>query len=230
MPYNPNELPYSSGPTGWMMNVPNGAYRSDRWNEIAGLTNKAQGAAGAGQMAASLYGLYQGIRDGRLAKKMEKDLVRPLFEIPEAAQESYNLSKNLAAPKTTALDDLALQKNQNSSAIATSRAISGSTSSQDLLAAVTGINATETDGNTAILDRALNDYNRRQEVLRQEAGRMAEWQNKAQEFNKIDPFYEKAAAISALKNSKEQNIQKGIGGLVQGGTSVAQSILTAGMM
>ena len=196
--------------------------------QIAQDTSMGQGMAGIGNLATGLYSIYQGIKDKREYKELAKNLVRPIFEIPEAAIDSLDATRNLAAPKTTALDDIALQKNQASSAAATSKAIGASTSSQDLLAAITGIDANEKDANTQILERSIADYNARQERLRQEQAKMAEWQSKKQDFDKIDPFYEKAAAISALRNSSERNIAGGIGNTVQGATSLAQTIAMGG--
>jgi hypothetical protein len=110
---------------------------------------------------------------------------------------------------------------------ATSDAVRSSTSSQDLLSAITKINEGEMDKRNDLMEYASQDYLKRQGDLIKAKNDYANWQLEKQDRDVYDRFARDSSAASALKNAYMRNRYNGVQGTVGGVMDVATSLIPA---
>jgi hypothetical protein len=165
------------------------------------------------QLGPAAYQMFQGIKQTREGKEMQKNLgERVGYEIPEAAQSALGIAKSVASPM-----EMAGQRNmQNAIALQQAstlgRATRAATSSQDLLGVMTNLGEKGMEQEQEIGMAAAQDYQRRQQMLAGAYNMMAGYQEKKRADEQQD-WYEKAQAAAAMRGAGMTNTLGGIEGL-----------------
>jgi hypothetical protein len=163
------------------------------------------GAAIAG--ANALFGLGTGVYQMIKAHKMQEGLVDPTYQIPQSQIDALNLAKQQTQSRSFVGQNELENKQYANTASSTSNILKASTSGQDALAALTGINANNSAANNDMAYFAAQDYQNRLGSLKEQQGIMAGYEDKKQERDVYDRFYRTSAAISALKEGGMRNIK-----------------------
>lgn len=180
-----------------------------------------------GNVGVGLYKFIEGRRQQKAYEEMIKNLMDPIYQIPTEATNALNQSKSLAESKQFAGQTQAEQKLDQSVANATSQAVRTATSPQELLAAVTQINANEMSAKNDLMEKAADDYLNRQMNLAGERKSYAAYEDKKQERDIYDKFYRDSAAASALRESAMRNQFGGFEQMLYGGAKGATSFIPA---
>ncbi len=182
--------------------------------------NIASGLGAIGGIGQIGLGIWQGFQ----ARKLEKDNKRPTYEIPSAIKDNMTMAQMRALEgipeeqKQQYIDNL--QKNQLLQ-------LTAAGDRGNSLNAIAGIAA---QGNEGIRNLATADANQRiqnQQTAYKMNAAYGDAQNTEFELNKLNPFYENAAAIRGLKNSQQQNVFGGIKSITDTAQDAAK--LAAGM-
>jgi hypothetical protein len=153
------------------------------------------------------------------AKKLEKANARPDYEIPEAANEAMGASRDsLGVAQTMAAQNLLPGQERIEAKLGqgAAQAIGGVREAggggAGMMAAIAGIN---TNQNNAIADLGVRAAEFKQDNMRNLQGAYldmanahsmyAGYQEKQWEWDKANPYLERAAAIRALKGASQQN-------------------------
>lgn len=152
----------------------------------------------------SAYGLYENIKGNQMAK----DNVRPTYTIPD------EIKQNLTQSDQMALEGLPdAQKQQYIQNIQRSQQL-GLNSLSDRKAGLSGIEGIVQSGNDAAGNLlSLDSTARRQnQILAMQQGQnLANYKDKAFDYNKNQPYQNTAAAARALQGAGLQNIAGGLG-------------------
>jgi hypothetical protein len=181
------------------------------------------GAIGAGQIsnwagggatttvgaATALYGLYQ----RKKADKLDKNNVRPTYEIP------LEIQQNLSQAQQQALQGLPEEQKQqfiSNLQRSSAYALSQGSSRRGGLAGISAINQNQNDayGNLLVQDAGARMQNQQQLYgMRQN---MVDYKDKQWGINKENPYYEMVAKAESLRGAGAQNISSGAQTMVQG--------------
>jgi hypothetical protein len=176
-------------------------------------------AIGAGvKIGGALIQGIQGLLQGRKARKMAKENIRPEYEIPKEIESNLRLAK-MRKNQGMGGDAYAKQlrdiwRNRNA-------AVSGA---QDRRSGLAAISATQQAANDASLKLNIADDNTRRDNERQYMGQnqiMAGYRDKAWDYNKRQKFEENAAAIRALYGASRENGNRAMNGIMEAGTMAA---------
>lgn len=158
-------------------------------------------------------GVYQGIK----ANKMEKDLVRPTYETPEQINEITNIARRLYGSDMPGMDAMEQRtKSSTAEALKTAKDVGTPSNILGSLASVYGSEMKSLeDLGIANAEYSTQMADKLKSALSVEAG----YADKEFEYNEADPYSEKAAAISALKEAAIKNV---FGGAQNVGSGVYQ--------
>ncbi len=152
----------------------------------------------------SLYGIYQQHKGNQMAAQNQ----RPNYEIPDEIKQNLSQAQNMA------LEGLpAEQKQQYLQNIQRSQNF-GLGAQSDRKGGLAGLGSIVQSGNDASMNLLSADAQARRQnqgALMNARTAMAGYKDKAFEFNKANPFYEKAAAARAMQGAGQQNIWGGLG-------------------
>lgn len=142
------------------------------------------------------------------AKQFEKD--RPEFVIPQAQQQALNSAKHQASLTGLPGQDLMEAKLGKSTANAILDLNRSADSPSAILGNISTLYGKQMDKENDLGIAAAENYQRNQGVLRDELHNMADWQQRAWDYNENQPYQAGAAAASALRGSGMQNIMTGV--------------------
>lgn len=167
----------------------------------------------AAQLVPSAIQLGTGVIQGIQGRRMARDIVDPLMEIPGSATQALGNAQTLAQQKYMAgYGDLQNELDLETAA-ATGDVMQGATSGAEALAAITGINRNNQRTQTQIGFANARDKMGRQADYRGELGNMANWEQLKWKKNVEDKFLRDAAAASALRNAGMHNTYQGVKGM-----------------
>jgi hypothetical protein len=161
---------------------------------------------GVPALAQAGLGVYQGIK----ANKMQKDLKDPVYEVPDAIDQSIAMYADRANTNTMVGYDNAVQKLDQGMANTTNDILTAAGSGGDALGALVKANAGNQNAmnDLAIQNaKAVDSYDT--DLIRAVAGRAA-YEDKAFQVNVMDKFNRDSAAVSAMKNAAINNVFGGI--------------------
>lgn len=163
----------------------------------------------------TLLGGYQ------MIKGYGSDNDRPDFKIPDQATNALKSAERQAAERRMP-GQSAIEGRLDSTTANTLQTIERMSDSP-----ISGINAAsraygnqlekETDLGVKAADFAL----RNQDILRSEQNRMAEWENKQEDWNTRTPYLQKAAQLSALKEAGLTNLAGGLTDALTGAATMS---------
>lgn len=165
----------------------------------------------------ALMPAIKSMKQGQTLKNLP-DVLRPDFQIPEAAQEQLGLARSIASNRNMPGYNEALDKieNQTNRAIGDVKAAGGNM--QDVMAAMAAANM-QAGMQKRDLDIA-NDksYLGSLQNLQGQLGQYANWQN-AQQQDQMKAYNDEMARRAALDTARQQNMQNAIGSVAQGAAS-----------
>jgi hypothetical protein len=146
------------------------------------------------------------------AKKLNRDLVRPAMEVPQAMEEAVGLSRSLAGTSRMAgQDDLEASLDAQAANTA-SNVFDTATSSTEALGALTNLNAGRSGMQQEISQQALQNYMLRNVDLSKNLMGLADMQNEVFRYNEVLPFEERRAAVEAFRGAAMDNAFAGATG------------------
>lgn len=148
-------------------------------------------------------GLYQTIKANQLKKQLGE---RPAYEIPEAQRQALESAKRQAYSTELPGQSILERKLGESTAAGVSNIKDAASSGSSALQAMLQTQGQEQDALSNIGVKAAENYNQNQGMLRGQQGLMAQYQDKALDINKMQPYQQKAATIAALTGSGLQNL------------------------
>ncbi len=161
----------------------------------------AEGVLGLGQ---SIYGIWQQHKGNQLAQQNQ----RPTYNIPD------EINQNLSQAQQQALEGLpSEQKQQYINNIQRSQSF-GLGAQSDRKGGLAGLGSIVQQGNDASTNLlSMDSQARRQNQmgLMNARTQLANYKDKAFEFNQANPYYEKAQAARALQGAGLQNMWGGLG-------------------
>jgi hypothetical protein len=166
----------------------------------------AQGVLGAGQML------------GGLLKKTK----RPTMKVPDAVKRATAIAEMDANQTVRPGRDIAENAIKSGSQTALSNVSRTAGSGSDIIAAMAGIKGLQ---DKAMQEQDLIDVDykvKAKETLRDQLGKMGEWQNRAFQYNEAEKYDEESATKSALTEGGIQNI------VGAGKEVVGQNIISGG--
>jgi hypothetical protein len=174
-------------------------------------------------------GIQSAVRARRAKKEMEalqKNLKNPTYELPEELLDAYNrqLGQKTDMPGL-GLAQYGLDLSYSNSLGNASRA---ATSSQDLLAAATGLGQQKMMGGLQLAETAAQfkgqAEQRKMQGISQLASQLAQSRDTMYEQNELDPFLRTSAAISALREKRYQESNNTFDAFAQLGMTAAGGI------
>ena len=157
-------------------------------------------------MAQSIPNWMAGIKQAKTANDLQKELKRPDFEIPETATQSLQSAKNQAGmtrlPGQSGIEGRLDQTTANQIDLIERMGPGGATSLNAAAMAYGNQQSKENELGIA----ASENWNRNQDILRNQLDRMSEWEYKKWAWDKQMPYQTKAEAIAALKESSMRNL------------------------
>lgn len=161
--------------------------------------------------------------------RMRKDLVRPEYEIPEAARAALGQARSLASSQEMAGMSQAENEMNQILSLGVQAAQQTAGSSSEALGAVTNMFANRMRQQNSLAGQAAQDYMRRQADVTQQLGNMATYQDKEWQLNEMQPFLDQAAMASAMGGAGMQNMMGGLQGLggAIGGAYANKALLDA---
>lgn len=157
-------------------------------------------------MAQSIPNWMAGIKQSRTADQLQSELKRPDFEIPESAEQSLNSAKNQAGmtrlPGQSGIEGRLDQTTANQIDLIERMGPGGATSLNAASMAYGNQQSKENELGIA----ASENWNRNQDILRNQLDRMSEWEYKKWAWDKQMPYQNKAEAIAALREGSMRNL------------------------
>ncbi len=172
-------------------------------------------ASAGSSLIKGISGAAQKAKGNRMSR-----MARPQDEIPSAVNEYLNNAKAAAARSTLPGQDIIDQKIGGATAAGIRNATEGASSSAGLMAGIAGIRGNEQSAiaDTGIAGAQMQDANK--DKLQAALLKYGQYQDQQFQTNKLQPYYENAAAAQALKGAGNQNIMNGIEGVL-GAASIA---------
>lgn len=156
-------------------------------------------------MAQSIPNWVAGFEQRNLAKKLQGELNRPEFEIPEAADKALRSAETQAGmtrlPGQSGIEGRLDQTTANQIDMIERMGPGGPTSLNAASMAYGNQQSKENELGIA----AAENWNRNQEGLRRELAQMSEWEYKKWAWDKKMPYENKADAIRALTEGSMRN-------------------------
>lgn len=156
-------------------------------------------------MMQSIPNWMAGIKQSRTADKLQSELQRPEFEIPESQKQALQSARNQASmtrlPGQSAIEGRLDQTTANQIDMIERMGTGGAM----------GLNAaSQAFGNQQSKENELgvaaaDNYNRNQQMLRGQLDRMSDWEFKKWTWDKQLPYQNKAEAIAALREGSMRN-------------------------
>lgn len=174
---------------------------------------------GVPALAQAGLGVFQGIR----ARKMDENLVDPVYQIPNSVDKSIAMYADRADTNTMVGYDQAVQKLDQGMANTTNDILTAAGSGGDALGALVKANASNQNALNDLAfanASAVDSYEK--DLMNAVAGRAA-WEDKKFQIDVLDKFNRDAAAVSAMKNASIHNVFGGIKNIA-GGAGDAFSI------
>lgn len=180
------------------------------------------GAAVLGALTAvkSVMKIGKGISQAAQAKKLAKKYQRPTYEIPKSVEEQTELARSMfqgGLPGEAA----ATERLGAATAAGVRSAKEAGGSSAEILAAVSGLHGAEVEG---VRDLAVSAGQAKLTSAQNLMGALrykGQYEEKAQEYNKLKPYEEAKAAESALRESSFKQVESGVTGLSRIGLGLA---------
>ena len=173
--------------------------------------------------------LFKGINaigQNAKAKKLERQYKRPIYKVPGAMNESVANAQNAYMNPNLRGHQLAAQRLGGASAQAMRSARESGAGSNEMLAALSGININQNRGLADLAMAAQNDSGNRQRALQSALGQKAGYQDKAFDYNKAQPYGDAMDAAAALRGASRQNMY----GAVTDGMKIGGNLMNAGSL
>ncbi len=161
----------------------------------------AEGVLGLGQSA---YGLWQAHKGNQMASANK----RPTYEIPDEINQNLNQAQQMAL---TGLPDEQKQQYVNNIQRSQNFGLGASSDRKGGLAGLGGLVQQGNDASMNLLSADAGARRQNQMGLMNARTQLANYKDKAFEFNKANPYYENAAAARAMQGAGAQNIWGGLG-------------------
>jgi hypothetical protein len=156
-------------------------------------------------MAQSIPNWMAAIKQNRTADKLQSELHRPDFEIPNSANQALDSAKNQSQmtrlPGQSGIEGRLDQTTANQIDAIERLGPGGATSLNAASAAYGNQQSKENELGVA----ASEQWTRNQDVLRNQLDRMSEWEFKKWSWDKQMPYQNKAEAIAALREGSMRN-------------------------
>jgi hypothetical protein len=149
----------------------------------------------------------------QLGESKNIDTTRPGFEIPNSAKKSLANAEVLAGKRMAGYEEGTAAIDQNLARTSRKIAAVGGSSPEMLaatIAAASGANDNILELTTADAGNRANSY----ATLRDELGKMSEWETKKWEWDKKGKYEENAASAGSLGNAGINNIDRGATGIL----------------
>lgn len=172
----------------------------------------AQIAMLVAQLGPQVYQFVQGVKQMKEGKALAAKLQDPVMPIPQSASELVGMARQNAASRMMSGQGNLEARIDRQVANASSDAVRGATSSQDLLGAVQGINDRAMNQENDVAFQAANDYQRRQSELRGSLQFMSGLEQQKWTNDVLNKFLRDSAAASALQNAGMRNKYEGFKG------------------
>lgn len=167
-------------------------------------------------LLSSGYDLWQANQQGKRADELQRNTVRPLFNIPESEKKSLLSAEEQARmtrlPGQSAIEGRLDQTTANQVNMVERMGTGGATSINAASRAYGMQQDKENELGIAAANMRLNN----QQILRDELDENAQWQNKAWEWDTANPYMQKMAAIAALREAQLRNRNTGVKNLIGG--------------
>jgi hypothetical protein len=171
--------------------------------------------------ASSIPNWVAAFNQNKQAKELESGLSRPGFEIPQGAQDALSSAENQAQmtrlPGASAMEGQIEQSTANSIDAIERLGPGGATS----INAAGMAYGNEQNKKTQLGIAGSEMWLRNQDILRNEQNRMGEWQNRAWEWDKAQPYIAKTDAIRSLKEGSMRNYDNAFKDLFGGAANIA---------
>jgi hypothetical protein len=171
--------------------------------------------------ASSIPNWVAGFNQKKQASQLEKDLVRPEYEIPEEQKNALSSAENQAAmtrlPGMSAMEG---RLDQSTSNLVDTIERSGPGGPTSLNAASTAYGMQQ-DKITDLGIKGSQMWLGNQNTLRSEQNRMAEYENKKWGWDKADPYLQRTDAIRSLKEGSMRNFDNAAKDLFGGAANIA---------
>lgn len=164
------------------------------------------------QLGPAAYQFIQGVKQTKEGKNLAAGLKDPVMPISEGYTRALGLAENNASSRLMSGQANLEGRLDRQVANATSDAIRGATSSQDLLGAVTGITDRALGQENEIAFQAAQDYRGRQNDLRQALNFMGGLEKEKWTNDVLNKFLRDSSAASALQNAGMVNKYQGFKG------------------
>jgi hypothetical protein len=168
---------------------------------------------GAFAVGSQVYKGVQGHRQQKKGEELARNNVRPDYNIPTAATESLNNARTLAAMnRMPGQDQMEANLGQNSAqAISNVRDYAGG--GAGAMAAVAGINQNQNQATADLGIQAANFKFDNQRNLQSSLNQYSDFQEKKWQWNKANPYLERAAAARAMIGAGQQNKMSAVDGI-----------------
>ena len=161
--------------------------------------------------------LINSLGELKASKDIAKNSTRPLNEIPEAVTESLNLSRRNAM--MTELPNQSTMEARLESTVsgAVGQGLRVADSQANLLDFVGKQTQKQQEGMQNIGMTAAENWQKNQEILKNDLNNYGQWQEKEWLYNKYEPYKEAAAKAAALQKAGTEGLAgslQGLGGMV----------------
>lgn len=161
--------------------------------------------------------LINSLGELKASKDIAKNSTRPLKEIPEAVTESLNLSRRNAM--MTELPNQSTMEARLESTVsgAVGQGLRVADSQANLLDFVGKQTQKQQEGMQNIGMTAAENWQKNQEILKNDLNNYGQWQEKEWLYNKYEPYKEAAAKAAALQKAGTEGLAgslQGLGGMV----------------
>ena len=167
-------------------------------------------------LASTAYDWWQQNKQGKRADELARNNVRPTLGIPESEQESLQSARNQAEmtrlPGQSATEGRLDQITADQVAMVERQGIGGPTS----INAASRAYGMQQDKENELGIKAAEMNLRNQDILRNELDENAQWEQKAWDWNKGEPYLQKQQAISSLRGAQTANRNTAVKNLIGG--------------
>lgn len=164
------------------------------------------------EMGPAVWQFVQGVKQSKEGKALAANLQDPVMPIPQSASELVGMARQNAASRMMSGQGNLEARIDRQVANATSDAVRGATSSQDLLGAIQGINDRAMGQENEVAFQAENVYKSRQGELRSALQFMSGLEQQKWTNDVLNKFLRDSAAASALQNAGMRNKYEGFKG------------------
>lgn len=177
--------------------------------------------AGGSAIGSTISGLFKNRKAKKLRNKAQQFYKDNPFEIPESEKGALNVAERNASSTMLPAEDLRQEQLGAITSQGLGAAQGAATSSSDVLNSLTSLFQQQTSAEQNLAIAGANRYDSNQQVLQQELGRMASWENERWNYNVLAPYKQMMGQAEAYNTQGNQLISQGINTAVSGASLLA---------